>query len=777
VKATNQPYVIADSDARISEILAAADDSFAEVAAIPDLNRLTYTNGFYVECAALFIDIRGSSQLVAKHRSSTLGKLYRAYISESIAVMNQDANCGEIFIQGDCVGAVFHTPTNADINSVFFRAGQLNSLINLLNWRLEQRGYSQIKCGIGMSIGRALMIKAGYKGSAINDVIWMGNVVNEAAKLCHKGNRELHAPIGQQLRPCPPESVALFAEIYWILLLGPTNLRAAKKRERIRHVWSMAPSPIAPFPTDFANSPFLNEEALSGLGSAGPGFNMYQWKELQFAVIAFQDLMGMDFNVRSLLLSEPWAFAEWLDQFKEADGRQFYHCLCHLMFPDEFERIFSERDKAKLARSSALGISSSSFNDRPSRDQALLTARQALEAAKGSTEIDFYKDPPILLRSNILKRPKIEALDLTALSAGVDDEQLDDAEIEEVDTLTPDDRKPINRIYFGPPGTGKTFAMENLRRERYADGEHIEFVSFHPSYSYEDFIEGFRPEPGKNGQLSDKPVKGPFRLICERAHAYPQDRHTLFIDEINRANVAKVFGELITILETSKRCDPGVKVEGLSSSVRLQYSGEKLAVPRNLDIIASMNTADRSVTAIDHALRRRFEFIECPADPERIEPPMVGAIDLRKLLAAINDRLEFLLDRDHAIGHAMLMNIGGVEELRAAFSTKIIPLLMEYFFEDSLRAKIALTGKAGATVFFEERPLSPSVLFEGCEDLVGTEKRLAISPAKNIEQWTELDFRLLYDRSAKALDEPVPAELGGVKVQGAAASPDAAPGL
>jgi class 3 adenylate cyclase len=195
VKATNQPYSIQDSDARISEILEAADDSFVEAAAIPELNRLTYTNGFYVDCAALFIDIRGSSQLVAKHRSSTLGKLYRAYISESIAVMNQDANCGEIFIQGDCVGAVFHTPTNADINSVFFRAGQLNSLINLLNWRLEQRGYSQIKCGIGMSIGRALMMKAGYKGSAINDVIWMGNVVNEAAKLCHKGNRELHAPI------------------------------------------------------------------------------------------------------------------------------------------------------------------------------------------------------------------------------------------------------------------------------------------------------------------------------------------------------------------------------------------------------------------------------------------------------------------------------------------------------------------------------------------------------------------------------------------------------
>lgn len=584
--------------------------------------------------------------------------------------------------------------------------------------------------------------------------------------------------LGQQLKPCPPESVALFAEIYWILLLGPTSMGPATKRDRIRHVWWMTSSPIAPFPSDFEDSPFLSDAALSGLGSAGPGFNILQWRELQYAVVAFQGLMEMESNARFVLLSEPWAFAEWLDHFEEANGRQFYHCLCHVLFPDEFERIFSERDKAKLARSPALGISPSSLRNRPSRDQALFTARQALEATKGSTEIDFYKDPPILIRSKTLKPSKnAKRVDLWAIAADVDEESAEEVEREEIETAGPLEWLPVNRIYFGPPGTGKTYEMANLRRERYEDGEQIEFVSFHPSYSYEDFVEGYRPEPGKNGQLSDKPVKGPFRRICEQAHANPDIRHTLFIDEINRANVAKVFGELITILEESKRCDPGMRFEDFSSSVTLQYSGDKLAVPRNLDIIASMNTADRSVTAIDHALRRRFEFIECPADPELIDPPMVGAIDLRKLLATINDRLEFLLDRDHAIGHAMLMGIDDVEQLRAVFSTRIIPLLMEYFFEDSLRAKIALTGKTGATVFFEERPLSPSVLFEGCEDLVGTEKRLAISPAKNIKKWTELDFRLLYDRSAKALDGPVPAELDGVEVPGAAASADAAPGL
>ncbi|SFI48804.1 5-methylcytosine-specific restriction enzyme B [Collimonas sp. OK307] len=585
----------------------------------------------------------------------------------------------------------------------------------------------------------------------------------------------LVAKLRQQLRPCPPGSIALFAEIYWILLLGPTNLRAERKRERIRHVWAMASPPISSFPPNFSNSVFLNDQALSGLGSAGPGFNLYQWKELQFAVIAFQDLMSQTPDTRKQLLDDPWAFARWLDHFQEADGRQFYHCLCHVLFPDEFERIFSEKDKARAARSPVLGISPSSVTDRPSRDQALFAARQVLEQEKGSLEIDFYEDPPILLRTKTPKTAKIDEFFMPVIDPETILQQMVLEGDDETDGAAEIEWEPLNQIYFGPPGTGKTHAMEKLRVERYSEGEHIEFVSFHPSYSYEDFVEGFRPEPGKGGQLGDRPVKGPFRLICERAHAYPEDRHTLFIDEINRANVAKVFGELITVLETSKRCAPGAKVEGLPASVRLQYSGDKLAVPRNLDIIASMNTADRSVTAIDHALRRRFEFIECPADPELIEPSKVGTVDLSKLLAAINDRIEFMLDRDHAIGHAILMGIHSVEKLKSVFSTQVIPLLMEYFFEDSLRAKIALTGKARVSVFFEERRLKPASLFENCDEFIGHEERVSISPSKNLDVWTEFDFQQLYDRRATISVDVVAAESDDS--EGGAPQAETSPGI
>lgn len=225
MKATNKPFFIEASDARMQEILELADVSFGETQQIPDPGRLTYENGFYVECAAVFIDIRGSSKLTSKHSPAVLGKIYRAYISECVAVLNQDPNCGEIFIQGDCVGAVFHAPRDEDVDSVFHRAGELNSLIEHLNWRLAQRGYTPLKCGIGMSSGRALMIQAGYKGSGIFDVVWMGDVVNEAAKLCHLGNRDDSKPAqvspGVFARLCPRNRKLL--KPYSPVILGPVH--------------------------------------------------------------------------------------------------------------------------------------------------------------------------------------------------------------------------------------------------------------------------------------------------------------------------------------------------------------------------------------------------------------------------------------------------------------------------------------------------------------------------------------------------------------------------
>jgi|GEM_PF-300188 len=176
------------SDIRIREILDSAE-TFDEVDGIPSRSSLTYSNGFYVNCTALFIDIRGSSKLAASHTRPVLGKLYRAYLSECVAIMNGNSNCGEVFINGDCVSGIFNTIHKSDIDDVFSTAARLYSITRILNWRLEQKGYATFLCGIGMAYGRALMLKAGYSGSGINDVIWMGDVVNEASNLCHDGNR------------------------------------------------------------------------------------------------------------------------------------------------------------------------------------------------------------------------------------------------------------------------------------------------------------------------------------------------------------------------------------------------------------------------------------------------------------------------------------------------------------------------------------------------------------------------------------------------------------
>lgn len=176
---------------RIDDILNQSDISYEETHGLPDRDRLTFANGFYANCSALLIDIRGSSELPAKHRRPTLARLYRAYISECVAVMNGDPYCREINIVGDGVWAVVNTPKKSDIDDVFSTAARLNSMVKALNCKLRKRNLESIRVGIGMDYGRVLMIKAGFSGSGINDVVYMGEVVNRAAKLAAKGNATL----------------------------------------------------------------------------------------------------------------------------------------------------------------------------------------------------------------------------------------------------------------------------------------------------------------------------------------------------------------------------------------------------------------------------------------------------------------------------------------------------------------------------------------------------------------------------------------------------------
>ncbi|ENZ8190301.1 AAA family ATPase [Campylobacter jejuni] len=176
------------------------------------------------------------------------------------------------------------------------------------------------------------------------------------------------------------------------------------------------------------------------------------------------------------------------------------------------------------------------------------------------------------------------------------------------------------------------------------------------------------------------------KLFKEREQDYKVDNnpsekpelkpYIIIIDEINRGNVSKIFGELITLIEASKRI--GEKEE---LKVTLPYSGKEFGVPKNVYIIGTMNTADRSITSLDTALRRRFEFIEMMPDVSKLSIDCEG-INLQELLKAINTRIEYLLDREKTIGHAFFISVENLEDLKKVFKNKIIPLLQEYFYND-----------------------------------------------------------------------------------------------
>lgn len=178
------------SFSRIDEILAQPQSNFTEADSLPDRDKLTFANGFYAYCTALFVDIRDSSNLPSHYKRPRLARIYRAFISEAVAILNSDLYVREVNIVGDCVWAVYNTPRKSDINDIFALACRVNSLEDVINHKLAKAGYeTPVYFGIGLSYGRALMIKAGYKGSTINDVVYMGDVVNQAAHLASRGGK------------------------------------------------------------------------------------------------------------------------------------------------------------------------------------------------------------------------------------------------------------------------------------------------------------------------------------------------------------------------------------------------------------------------------------------------------------------------------------------------------------------------------------------------------------------------------------------------------------
>ena len=339
-----------------------------------------------------------------------------------------------------------------------------------------------------------------------------------------------------------------------------------------------------------------------------------------------------------------------------------------------------------------------------------------------------------------------------------------------------------NLILYGPPGTGKTYnsviyavaicdgkpldeltdyAAVMSRYNELKKAGRISFTTFHQSYGYEEFIEGIKPIIDENKQDIGYTIEpGVFKKFCDNAKSITRistgiestvieentEPYVFIIDEINRGNISKIFGELITLIESTKRA--GMPE---AASAILPYSGDEFSVPSNVYILGTMNTADRSIALMDTALRRRFQFVEMMPDSDvlrKIRADKVEDLDVAAMLDKINERIEYLYDREHTIGHAFFTDLkddATLEKLQSIFEKSVIPLLQEYFYEDYQKIQLVLGDNAKSDdslkFIIDEKVVAKNIFKGNVEDVIDLpEKKYSINSKafENINSYKEI---------------------------------------
>lgn len=505
-----------------------------------------------------------------------------------------------------------------------------------------------------------------------------------------------------QLDGASDDEILLMAEIVAMQLLPMVRSIGYKaKRARVDAVIACMEHPV--------EVPRVFDQAF-GAGAFNPGVAMNQ--DIPRSISYFLDMAlawtGLDAEQQQAALGDPLAWRAFL---REAAGDGFatqHYALLYLVHPDFFGPVVGD-DRQRIRDAFAGELGDSETGD---VDVDLASIVFALQSKEGGT-IDFYGEPLVSKwRSRERSKPQLSA---DPVVEPVSDDLFDargftpahvgaaalaeELLFEErwvgsvIDAL----HRRGQVILYGPPGTGKTYVARALAEAVAGKSGVVKRIQFHPSYTYEDFFAGFRPRANEQGQLIFELQHGPLRQLAEEATRNPELAHVLMIDEINRANLAKVFGELYYLLEY--RNDPiDVLYAGSGDD-----GGSSFTLPPNLLIIGTMNTADRSIALLDSAMRRRFSFFELHPDV----PPVAGVLErwaarhpqempIARVFEALNERIT---DREDRIGPSHLLQHGlDRDRLDAVWSESVLPLLEERHLGSSVDvpARFGLQALLGA---------------------------------------------------------------------------------
>lgn len=492
-----------------------------------------------------------------------------------------------------------------------------------------------------------------------------------------------------QMASVSDDARLLMAELVcWQLLpISPEAIGERAKKERVQTLLSYMDHPVQ-IPDDIAKA------FKSGSFNPGTAMSNKLYQALALIIGLLDAWLQRSEVEKEQLLGDAWLWRDFVSGLPGHSFRTQRNSLTYLVHPQHITSIVSDTHKAAIRTAFVGEIGESSADI----DQDLLAIILKLQQKTGGG-INFYAEPflhewrpqpstsPNQDRDTVVEDVAIEmpvqglrrqfpsADAVFAQALYLDEEWLQ----KQLDLL--ERRRQV--ILYGPPGTGKTYIA--MKMAEHVAGDYTEIVQFHPSYSYEDFFQGYRPDVSESGDLTYVLKDGPLRRIVDQAVRNPEFNYVLVIDEINRGNLAKVFGELYFLLEYRNR------------PIKLQYSRDDsdfFVLPSNLFIIGTMNTSDRSIALLDVAMRRRFSFVEL--HPEKYPAKFVLGRWLNHhglegepavLLSAVNNQLG---DTDFKIGPSYLMPNDGQfrsGQLEQIWEHDILPLLKEHHYGERINVE------------------------------------------------------------------------------------------